>query len=93
MIIDQVYNSNDDGLVISANACLTFVYQTCEGYFCSLCGTLQSDTTFIGNQLNSAEDLCISQGGKAGTIIGEDAPQWDAGFVRAGNSLPTYDVC
>ncbi len=40
-----------------------------QGFFCSLCQTLETDTTFIGNQLNTAEDLCIAQGGKAGTVI------------------------
>ncbi|KAK3938882.1 hypothetical protein QBC46DRAFT_355536 [Diplogelasinospora grovesii] len=91
VIIDQVLASGDS-LVIAQNACLTFVYQTCEGFFCSLCDTLSTTTDFIGNQLDSAETLCVSQG-QTGTIIGEDAPQWDAGFVYNGDSLPTYDVC
>ncbi|EOO00277.1 hypothetical protein UCRPA7_4193 [Phaeoacremonium minimum UCRPA7] len=69
-----------------------FSYQTCEGFFCSLCETLQTNTDFIGNQLSTAEALCVSNG-DAGTVVGEDPPQWDAGFVYTGNGLPTYDVC
>lgn len=92
VIIDQVYASDDESLVLSSGTCLSFVYQTCEGYFCALCSTISTNTDFIGNQLDSAEDLCVA-GGQDGSIIGEDAPEWDAGFVRSGDSLPTYDVC
>jgi hypothetical protein len=78
--------------VVNANACLTFVYKTCKGFFCALCETLATTTDFIGNQLDSAEALCVADGAP-GTIVGEDTPQWDAGFVRAADGLPTYDVC
>jgi hypothetical protein len=91
VIIDQVYAS-DETLVVNANACLTFVYKSCQGFFCSLCETLATTTDFVGNQLDSAEALCVADG-NAGTVVGEDPPQWDAGFVNAGDGLPTYDVC
>jgi len=31
-------------------------------------------TDFIGNQLYSADTLCVA-GGKSGTIVGQDPPQ------------------
>ena len=85
-------SASDDDLSVAAGSCLVFVYQTCQGFFCSLCDTLDTTTDFIANQLDSADDLCVSQE-QDGTIVGEDAPQWDAGFVLTGDSLPTYDVC
>ena len=69
VVIDQVFASNDD-LIVTANSCLVFSYQTCEGFFCSLCETLQTNTDFIGNQLSTAEALCVSNG-DAGTVVGE----------------------
>jgi hypothetical protein len=86
-----VFNSNET-LVVNPNSCLTFVYESCEGFFCSLCETLATTTDFVGNQLDSAEALCVADG-STGTVVGEDEPQWDAGFVNAGDELPTYDVC
>lgn len=79
-------------MVVQENACLTFAYQTCQGFFCALCGDLATTSDFVGNQLDTVAFLCVADG-KAGTIVGESSPQWDAGFVRAGDSLPTYDVC
>lgn len=90
-MVDQVLSTNDT-LVVSAGSCLTFSYRTCEGFFCSLCQQLTTTTDFIGNELDTAEALCVTNS-QAGTIVGEDAPQWDAGFIYAGQSLPTYDVC
>jgi hypothetical protein len=79
-------------VVVAKNQCLTFIYQTCKGFFCALCQTLSTTTDFIGNQLDSAEFLCVSNG-QAGAVVGESAPQWDAGFVYATNGLPSYNVC
>ncbi|KAI0406267.1 hypothetical protein F4802DRAFT_596291 [Xylaria palmicola] len=86
--------ASDQGLVIAPGACLLFQFQTCWGFFCALCERLGTDTDFIGSQLSNAQTLCVS-GGAAGTIVGEDAPQWEAGFIRAGGQLPNYagDVC
>ncbi|TLD17637.1 uncharacterized protein PgNI_00952 [Pyricularia grisea] len=91
VIIDQVYATAQD-LLLARNSCVVFDYQTCRGFFCSLCGSIRASTDFIGNQLLTADTLCVSQG-RAGTVVGTDQPQWDAGFVRAGASLPTYSVC
>ncbi|KAI1139483.1 hypothetical protein F5Y05DRAFT_323988 [Hypoxylon sp. FL0543] len=90
-IIDNVI-ALDQPITIASNACLTFQYGTCWGFFCSLCETLSTDTSFIGNQLISAEALCVANG-QIGTIVGNDAPQWQAGFVYEGAGLPDYDVC
>lgn len=91
VVIDQVTSSSQTS-VVQGNACLTYVYKTCQGFFCALCDTLATTTDFIGSQLDQIKFLCVADG-KAGTIVGESSPQWDAGFVRAGTSLPTYDVC
>lgn len=91
VIIDQVYATAQE-LLLTRNSCVIFDYQTCRGFFCSLCGSISASTDFIGNQLLTADTLCVSQG-RAGTIVGTDPPQWDAGFVRSGASLPTYSVC
>ncbi|KAK3320420.1 hypothetical protein B0T19DRAFT_240376 [Cercophora scortea] len=90
-IIDQVLASNDD-LEVTANACLLFSFGTCQAFFCSLCTTLATTTDFIGNELDTLDALCLDNG-QVGTIVGQDAPQWDVGFTYAGDSLPTYDVC
>ncbi|KAI1095256.1 hypothetical protein F5B19DRAFT_372259 [Rostrohypoxylon terebratum] len=90
-IIDEVF-ALDQAITIASNACLTFQYGTCWGFFCSLCQTLSTDTEFIGNQLISAEALCVANG-QVGTIVSRDAPQWEAGFVYQGAGLPNYDVC
>ncbi|KAI2615177.1 hypothetical protein GGR54DRAFT_650687 [Hypoxylon sp. NC1633] len=90
-IIDNVLVL-DTPLIITANSCLLFQFGTCWGFFCSLCETLSTDTSFVGNQLISAEALCVANG-QIGTVIGTDAPQWQAGFVYQGSSLPDYDVC
>ncbi|KAI2611561.1 uncharacterized protein GGS25DRAFT_519867 [Hypoxylon fragiforme] len=82
----------DQPLILTANSCLLFQYGTCWGFFCSLCSQLSTDTTFVGNQLISAEALCVANG-QAGTIVGVDAPQWQAGFVYQSKELPNYDVC
>ncbi|KAK4460108.1 hypothetical protein QBC42DRAFT_288816 [Cladorrhinum samala] len=91
VVIDQVLGSGDD-LIVSANSCLVFTYRTCQGFFCSLCQTLSTSTDFIGNQLDTVDALCV-ENGQTGSIVGEDAPQWDAGFTYAGEGLPSYDVC
>ena len=76
---------------MSGGGCLVFSYQTCSGFFCALCDDeVVASTDFVGQQLGTVEALCD---GAAGTIVGEDAPQWEAGFVRAGAPLPNYDVC
>ncbi|KAI1204543.1 uncharacterized protein F4807DRAFT_465570 [Annulohypoxylon truncatum] len=90
-IVDEVL-ALDQAITVASNACLTFQYGTCWGFFCSLCQTLSTDTTFIGNQLISAEALCVANG-QIGTIVSQDAPQWQAGFVYQGAGLPDYDVC
>ncbi|SPQ27102.1 a1fae60d-66bf-4313-bb7a-55df6bfb6296 [Thermothielavioides terrestris] len=91
VVVEQVLSTSDE-LVVTANSCLTFSYNTCQAFFCSLCETLITTTDFIGNELDTTEALCL-QNGQAGTIVGEDAPQWDAGFTYEGQPLPTYDVC
>lgn len=78
--------------IIAPNSCLVFSYGTCQGFFCSLCVELETSTQFIGSQLDTVDALCV-EGGQAGTIVGEDTPQWDAGFTYAGQGLPTFDVC
>ncbi|KAI1382745.1 uncharacterized protein F4822DRAFT_95579 [Hypoxylon trugodes] len=90
-IIDEVL-ALDQPLIVATNACLTFQYGTCWGFFCSLCQQLSTDTTFVANELVNAESLCVANG-QIGTIVGADAPQWQAGFVYQGSSLPDYDVC
>ncbi|KAI0879859.1 uncharacterized protein GGS22DRAFT_193840 [Annulohypoxylon maeteangense] len=90
-IINEVF-ALDQPITITSNACLTFQYGTCWGFFCSLCQTLSTDTNFIGNQLISAEALCVANG-QIGTIVSQDVPQWQAGFVYQGAGLPDYDVC
>jgi hypothetical protein len=82
----------NQALAISSRSCLLFQFGTCWGFFCSLCERLSTDTNFIGNQLSTAQDLCVS-GGAAGTVVGEDSPQWEAGFIKSGGTLPDYDVC
>ncbi|KAK3990787.1 hypothetical protein QBC44DRAFT_264277 [Cladorrhinum sp. PSN332] len=91
VVVDQVLASNDD-LIVSASSCLVFSFRTCQGFFCSLCQTLSTNTNFIGNQLDTVDALCI-ENGQTGSIVGEDPPQWDAGFTYAGEGLPFYDVC
>ncbi|KAL2260548.1 hypothetical protein VTK26DRAFT_5415 [Humicola hyalothermophila] len=91
VIVDQVLSTNDD-LIIAANACMVFSYQTCQAFFCSLCETLTTTMGFIGSQLDTVDALCV-ESGQAGTIVSEEAPQWEAGFTYAGAGLPAYDVC
>ncbi|KAK4149665.1 hypothetical protein C8A00DRAFT_37726 [Chaetomidium leptoderma] len=91
VIVNQVL-STDDEIIIAANSCLVYSYRTCQAFFCSLCRTLDTSTQFIGSQLDTVDALCV-ENGQAGTIVGEDAPQWDAGFTYAGKGLPTFDVC
>ncbi|KAH8161897.1 hypothetical protein CIB48_g6360 [Xylaria polymorpha] len=92
-VITNVRAANQ-ALVIAPGACLLFQFGTCWGFFCSLCERLGTDTDFIGSQLTTAQTVCVS-GGAAGTVVGEDAPQWEAGFIRANGQLPNYsaDVC
>jgi hypothetical protein len=80
--------------VVAPGACLLFQFGTCWGFFCSLCQQLGTDTNFIGSQLSTASNLCVSKG-SAGTLVGEAAPQWEAGFIRSNGGLPNYagDVC
>jgi len=77
---------------VAANSCLVFSFRTCQGFFCSLCTTLGTTTDFIGNQLDTIDALCLGSG-QVGTIVGQDPPQWDAGFTYQGDGLPSYDVC
>ncbi|KAH9893784.1 hypothetical protein F4778DRAFT_784276 [Xylariomycetidae sp. FL2044] len=92
-VVDQVIAAGLS-LSVAENACLLFQYGTCWGFFCSLCATLTTTTDFIGSQLSTADLLCIDNGGQVGTVVGEDAPQWEAGFVYEGSDLPSYsDVC
>ncbi|KAI0539197.1 hypothetical protein GGR58DRAFT_500459 [Xylaria digitata] len=93
VVINNVFAA-DQATVIAPGACLLFQFNTCWGFFCSLCELLGTDTTFIGNQLLNAQTLCVN-GGSAGTVVGEDAPQWEAGLIRANGQLPNYagDVC
>ncbi|KAI1366317.1 hypothetical protein F5Y08DRAFT_337709 [Xylaria arbuscula] len=92
-VITNVYATNQ-AVVIASGACLLFQYNTCWGFFCSLCQRLGTDTNFIGDQLTTAQTLCVS-GGAAGTVVGDTAPQWEAGFVHSSGALPNYagDVC
>ncbi|KAI0019799.1 hypothetical protein F4780DRAFT_405904 [Xylariomycetidae sp. FL0641] len=91
-VISNVYGLSTT-LTVTARSCLTFSFGTCQGFFCSLCQQLSTSTDFVGSELDTANDLCVS-GGQAGTVVGDSAPQWSAGFVYAGRSLPTYnDVC
>ncbi|KAL1841812.1 hypothetical protein VTJ49DRAFT_6565 [Mycothermus thermophilus] len=90
-IVDQLLAS-DDEFIIAANSCLAFSYKTCQAFFCSLCETLLTSTQFIGGQLDTVDALCV-ENGQAGTIVSEDAPQWDAGFTYTGQPVPTFDVC
>ncbi|KAI1084345.1 hypothetical protein F5B20DRAFT_292445 [Whalleya microplaca] len=84
----------DQALIVAANACLTFQFGTCWGFFCALCDQLSTDTDFIGAQLGTAHALCLVANNQVGTIVGADAPQWEAGFVYQGDGLPDYhDVC
>jgi len=92
VVVGQVLSSPDDEFIIAANSCLVFSYQSCQAFFCSLCETLTTTSGFIGGQLDTVDALCV-ENGQAGTIVGEDAPQWDAGFTYAGQGLPTFDVC
>ncbi|KAI1428434.1 hypothetical protein F5Y12DRAFT_731734 [Xylaria sp. FL1777] len=93
VVISNVLGT-DQGVIIAPGACLLFQYNTCWGFFCSLCQRLGTDTNFIGSQLTTAQSLCVS-GGAAGTIVGEDAPQWEAGLIHSSGVLPNYagDVC
>ncbi|KAK8039037.1 hypothetical protein PG993_007448 [Apiospora rasikravindrae] len=90
-VINQVQASNQD-FILNEGTCLAFTFSTCTGYFCSLCGQLATHTDFIASQFESVQGLCV-EGGQAGTIVGEDAPQYETGFLRAGSGVPTYDVC
>ncbi|KAK4245089.1 hypothetical protein C7999DRAFT_34550 [Corynascus novoguineensis] len=90
-IVSEVL-STDDPIIIAANSCLTYTFGTCQGFFCSLCETFETTTQNIGTQLDNVVALCV-ENGQPGTIVGEDAPQWEAGFTYAGQGLPTYDVC
>ncbi|KAI0518514.1 hypothetical protein F5B22DRAFT_644818 [Xylaria bambusicola] len=85
-VINNVFATNQN-LVISSGACLLFQFNTCWGFFCSLCQRLGTSTNFIGNELTTAHTLCVA-GGAAGTVVGESAPQWQAGFIRANDSKP-----
>ncbi|KAK8130048.1 hypothetical protein PG999_002428 [Apiospora kogelbergensis] len=90
-IINSVRASKQD-FILNEGTCLAFSSGTCTGYFCSLCGQLATHTDFIASQFESVQGLCV-EGGQAGTIVGEDAPQYETGFLRAGSGVPTYDVC
>lgn len=83
--------SNQD-FILNEGTCLAFTFSTCTGYFCSLCGQLATHTDFIASQFESVQGLCV-EAGQAGTIVGEDAPQYETGFLHAGSGVPTYDIC
>ncbi|KAK5653459.1 hypothetical protein OQA88_8945 [Cercophora sp. LCS_1] len=91
VIVSNVLATGND-LIVAQGSCLVFSYRTCQAFFCSLCTTLTTSTDFIGTQLDTVDALCVS-GGQAGTIVGEEAPQYEVGFVRSGATLPNYDVC
>ncbi|KAK4120338.1 hypothetical protein N657DRAFT_579904 [Parathielavia appendiculata] len=90
-IVSQLL-STDGAFIIAANSCLVFELGTCQGFFCSVCEELTTSTLFIGSQLDTVDALCV-ENGQAGTIVGDEAPQWDAGFTYAGAGLPTFDIC
>ncbi|TPX07811.1 uncharacterized protein E0L32_010498 [Thyridium curvatum] len=91
-VVNNVLASNGN-LLIADNSCVTYSAGTCTGFFCALCQTMATSTDFIANQLSSAEALCVA-GGQAGTVVGDSAPQWSAGFVQSGQGLPNYnDIC
>lgn len=91
VIVKNVLGTGMD-LIVDRGSCLVFSYRTCSAFFCSLCSALTTSTDFIGSQLDTVDALCVTDG-KAGTIVGESSPQYEVGFVRAGNGLPNYDVC
>ncbi|KAK1751157.1 hypothetical protein QBC47DRAFT_392344 [Echria macrotheca] len=91
VIVNNVLATGND-LIVDRGSCLVFSYRSCTGFFCSLCAQLTTSTDFIGSQLDSVDALCVSNN-QAGTIVGEGAPQYQVGFIRAGNGLPNYDVC
>src|SRR4051812_8069875 len=91
IIVKNVLATGND-LVVARSSCLLFTYKTCQAFFCSLCSTLTTSTDFIGSQLDTVDALCVSDG-KAGTIVGEVAPQYQLGFTRSGNGLPNYENC
>ncbi|KAL2019766.1 hypothetical protein VTK56DRAFT_9210 [Thermocarpiscus australiensis] len=90
-IVNQILSSSGE-FIIAAGSCRVFSYRACQGFFCSLCQTLSTTTDSVGNQLDTVDALC-AENCQAGTIAGEDPPQWDAGFAYSGTGLPTYDVC
>ncbi|KAL2265863.1 hypothetical protein VTJ83DRAFT_6963 [Remersonia thermophila] len=90
--IAQHLRASDDEFILAPNSCLAFSYRTCQGFFCSLCEPLLTSAQFISDQLDMVDALCVEDG-QAGTIVSEDAPQWDAGFTYTGRPVPTYDVC
>ncbi|KAK0705489.1 hypothetical protein B0H67DRAFT_649815 [Lasiosphaeris hirsuta] len=91
-IITSTVLASATDLIVAPASCLVFAFGSCQGFFCSLCSMLATSTDFIGSQLDLADALCVSNG-QAGTIVAQDAPQWDAGYVRAGTGLPGYDLC
>jgi hypothetical protein len=91
VIVKNVLATGND-LVVARSSCLVFSYRTCQAFFCSLCSTLTTSTDFIGNQLDTVDALCVADG-KAGTIVGEESPQYQLGFTRAGSGLPNYENC
>jgi len=91
VIVKNVLATGND-LVVARSSCLLFTYKTCQAFFCSLCSTLTTSTDFIGSQLDTVDALCVSDG-KAGTIVGEVAPQYQLGFTRYGGGLPNYENC
>lgn len=90
-IVSEV-SKDDNAVILAENACLVYTFGTCQGFFCSLCDTMETTTQFIGTQLDNVVALCV-ENGQPGTIVGEEAPQWQAGFTYAGEGLPSFDVC
>ncbi|KAI5864105.1 hypothetical protein GGS23DRAFT_595754 [Durotheca rogersii] len=96
-VVDEVYGLGGQALIVAPKACLVFQYGTCWGFFCALCDgrPLNTDTDFVAAQLGVAQALCVAgTSNQVGTVVGDGAPQWQAGFVYRGSGLPDYyDVC
>ncbi|KAI0006427.1 hypothetical protein F4779DRAFT_620621 [Xylariaceae sp. FL0662B] len=92
-VVSSVLGLGLETLIVAPNACLTFQFGTCWGFFCALCAQLTTGTDFVGAALADAHALCVAHG-QAGTVVAADDPHWEAGFVYQGDDLPSYDdVC
>jgi hypothetical protein len=87
-------SSTPQNLIVAAGSCLLFEFNTCWGFFCSLCDQLATSTSFIASELGQVDDLCVEPGSQVGTIVGTTDPQYQVGFVYEGGTLPNYnDFC